>query len=201
VTNLLQHRRRVHSVILTAVLLLPIVPGCSPDRGEPVPLDGTPIALLDYVAVAPTAWTAKQPGSSMRLAEYDTPAVPDAEPGELVVYYFGAGQGGSVEANVERWTAQFANEDGTRPEPVITRITDAAFPTAVVELRGRYARNIGMGDASVEARPDQVLLSAILETPRGNLYVQLHGPAASVLAQKESFLSFVRSVRPHEAVS
>jgi len=186
---------------MLAVLSLALTAGCSTDRGQAVPLDGTPVTLLQYVAVAPASWTAKPAGSSMRLAEYDTPAAAGEEPGEAVVYFFGAGQGGSLEANVERWRTQFSHEDGSRPEPGITRMTDAAFPASVVELRGRYARNIGMGGAATEAKPDQVLLAAIVETPEGNLYVQLHGPAASVLAQKEGFLAFVRSVRPHTPVS
>ena len=38
----------------------------------------------------------------MRLATYQVP-----ESGECGVYYFGQGQGGGVEANIDRWIGQF----------------------------------------------------------------------------------------------
>ena len=43
----------------------------------------------------------------MRLATYTV--APDAECG---VYFFGSGQGGSVEANLDRWIGQFLQADG-----------------------------------------------------------------------------------------
>jgi hypothetical protein len=44
----------------------------------------------------------------MRAASYTVAAAPgDAAPSECVVYFFGAGQGGSIEANFERWKSQF----------------------------------------------------------------------------------------------
>src|ERR1700732_1069632 len=52
----------------------------------------------------PKNWQA-QAQRPMRLATY---VVPDG--GECGVYYFGPGQGGGVQANVERWVGQF-------PEP------------------------------------------------------------------------------------
>jgi hypothetical protein len=56
---------------------------------------------------APAAWTA-QAERPMRAATYAIPAAPgDKEEGECAVYYFGRSQGGSVEANLKRWIAQF----------------------------------------------------------------------------------------------
>ena len=52
---------------------------------------------------APAGWAAKGE-SPMRAASYTIPpAAGDSEGGECVVYYFGAGQGGGVEANIKRW--------------------------------------------------------------------------------------------------
>ena len=48
----------------------------------------------------------------MRKASYDVPKVSgDAEDGELAVFYFGPGQGGSIDANVDRWVKQFSGVD------------------------------------------------------------------------------------------
>ena len=178
-----------------------VAAACGSADNEPVVLDGTPVALLEYVATAPADWQQRQPGSQMRLAEFTTPAAGDAAAAEVVVYFFGQGQGGDLAANVERWRNQFANDDGTRPEPEITQENGAAFSTTVVKLRGRYARSIGMGDTTTVVRPDQILLAAIVETPRGNLHVQMHGPATTVTAQEPSFRRFISGIRAHSPQS
>src|SRR5258705_6661060 len=65
-------------------------------------------------AKVPSEWTEQTPSSSMRKAQYVLPKVAgDGEDGELAVFYFGMGQGGSVEANIERWIGQIAQPDGS----------------------------------------------------------------------------------------
>lgn len=168
--------------------------GTSEEAG---PLNGQPVGLLEYVATAPAEWVPTPTSSTMRLAEFTTPADGGAEGGEVVAYYFGPGQGGSVEANVERWKAQFFDDAGGHPEPTLETVAGGMFPATAVTLEGAYARSVGMGGAAEDAVPDQMLIAAVVETPRGNLYVQLHGPAATVRAQREAFLGFIRTIRPH----
>lgn len=175
--------------------LVPLMAACETGRAS-VEASGNPVTLLDYTTTAPADWVTQAPSSSLRLAQYEVPAqASDSLGGEVVVYYFGAGQGGSVEANTARWRAQFFEDSGGHPEPTVTRLEDASFPTTVVELRGRYARAIGMGGTQAEAAPDQVLLAAVVETPQGSLFIQLHGPSATVLGQKDAFYGFVRGLR------
>ena len=45
----------------------------------------------------------------MRKATYGIPAAPGAEAGECGVFFFGKGQGGSVDDNLSRWAGQFEN--------------------------------------------------------------------------------------------
>ena len=62
----------------------------------------------------PAGWGAHPP-RQMRVATYLVPAASgDAEGGECAVFYFGNDQGGGVDANIERWVAQFedAKEGG-----------------------------------------------------------------------------------------
>src|SRR6187549_732359 len=62
--------------------------------------------------VAQPGWVSETPATSSRKAQYRLPhASGDSEDAALVVYYFG-GQGGSVQANLERWAAQFEQPDG-----------------------------------------------------------------------------------------
>ena len=63
---------------------------------------------------APDAWTAEKPTSNMRIAQYKLPkADGDPEDASLVLYYFGAGQGGNVQANIDRWIGQMQQSDGS----------------------------------------------------------------------------------------
>jgi len=51
---------------------------------------------------APAGWTTRGP-APMRAATYTIPAAPgDQADGECAVYFFGAGQGGSPQANIDR---------------------------------------------------------------------------------------------------
>jgi hypothetical protein len=192
-------RRSGRAAALAPALLFLLV-ACGRDSGAsaaPV-MPGNPVALLDYVAVAPPAWQSRPPTSSMRVAEFALPgATGETDPSEVIVFFFGPGQGGSVEANLNRWSAQFTKADGSHPEPSIQKLSDTAFTTTIVEFRGNYARGIGMGGTPDEAMPDQILLAAVVETPGGNLYIQAHGPAASIEAQRDAFRTFVSGIRSH----
>lgn len=149
------------------------------------------VELLEWSARAPIGWTVETPTSTMRLAEFRIGTGEEAA--EVVVYFFGAGQGGSVEANVERWTSQFVDEGGGPVRPLVRPLDGTRFPTTIVELEGTYTRRVGMGsdDAGV---PGQRLASAVMETPNGSLFIQLHGPVGTVRAQQPALEEFLRSI-------
>lgn len=154
----------------------------------------TKVQLLDLTAAVPSAWVAERPASSMRLAQFRVPAASGSGEAEFVVFYFGQGQGGSVDANIARWQAQFSSPDGKPFAPKIERFTVGNMPVTVAELTGTYARSVGMGGGE-PAKPDQTLLAAVLEAPKGNLWIQLHGPRATVGANREAFLAMLRGIK------
>ena len=69
-----------------------------------------------------------------------------------------------------------------------------AFKTTVAEFEGTYARGIGMGPGSAEAVPDQELIAAVVETPKGNLFLQLFGDSKAVSAVRKDFLDMVTAI-------
>jgi hypothetical protein len=156
---------------------------------------GTAVTLLDYSASVPAGWEVRPPGNEMRLAEYTVRAPGGADSAEVVVYYFGEGQGGSVQANIDRWSSQFSLPDGGPVTPTTTKLDDASFPTTLVELEGNYGRGMGMGPGRESATAGQALDAAVVETPKGNLYIQLFGDTASVRGGRTAFLEFVTSIR------
>lgn len=155
----------------------------------------TTVTFLDYRTTVPAGWTSRAPASAMRLAEFVV-ASPDATaPGaEVVVYFFGKGQGGTVESNLARWKAQFSNPSGAPVPETVTRDSSGAFPITIAEYRGTYARGIGAGSPD-QARPDQALVAGIAETPRGTLFIQLFGPAGRVAAERDAFVRFLKGLR------
>ena len=154
----------------------------------------TTVTLLDYKTTVPAGWTPRTPSSNMRLAEYTIAGADATNGAEVVVYFFGKGQGGNVEANLARWKGQFSTPDGSPVPETVTRDSTGAFPITFAEYRGTYARGIGAGDAS-QAKTGQILLAGIAETPRGTLFIQLFGPAARVAAERDAFMRFVRGLR------
>jgi hypothetical protein len=152
----------------------------------------TTLALLDYHTTVPATWTTRAPSSTMRLAEYVVPTTSTGS-AEVVVYFFGQGQGGNVDANLARWKAQFSTPDGSPVPEAIIRETSGPFPITFAEYRGNYRRGIGMGSAD-SVRTGQTLIAGIAQTPRGTLFIQLFGNSARVADEKPAFLQFVRGL-------
>jgi len=128
----------------------------------------------------------------MRLATYTV--APGAECG---VYYFGPGQGGSVEANLDRWMGQFLQADG-KPSPAaakITKRTQDGLKISTVDVSGAYT---GMGGpvSQSPAVPGYRLLGAIVEGPGGSVFFKLTGPAKTIAANQAAFGKMIASLAP-----
>ncbi|MEA3247755.1 MAG: hypothetical protein U9Q74_16520 [Gemmatimonadota bacterium] len=155
---------------------------------------GTPITLLGYHATPPANWVARTPTSSMRLAMFTVPPDVNGEATEVVVFFFGASQGGDVAANTARWRDQFTNPGAPAPVERVARDSIGAFPITIAEYEGSYRRGVGAGSAD-SVRANQGLTAAMVQTPRGTLFVQLFGPVARVRAERERFVAFARGIR------
>ena len=152
------------------------------------------VSLLDYKTTVPKGWTSRAPSSTSRLAEYVVPGTDNAGVVEVVVYFFGKSQGGNVQANLTRWKGQFSTPDGSAVPETITRDSTGLFPITFAEYRGTYRRGVGAGSAD-SVRTGQTLIAAIAETPRGTMFIQMFGPSAQVVAQRDPFMKFVRGLK------
>jgi hypothetical protein len=143
----------------------------------------------------PKGWTSA-PASSMRVATYRTPAAPgDPEGGEVAVFYFGPGQGGSVDANVDRWFAQITGEPGSK-KPTRSQIKVGAIPVTLCAAEGIY--NSGMAapaGGSSGPRKGFALEGAIAEGPQGAVFFKLTGPKKTVAKAKAGFDVLVKSLK------
>jgi hypothetical protein len=140
----------------------------------------------------PAGWTAEPPSSAMRVVTYRVPPAPgDREPGEVGVFFFGAGEGGSVEANIDRWIAQFASEPGS-PKPARRVETVNGIRVTRVSIEGTYSS--GMPGGPRTPKPAFALIGAIAEGPGGNVFFKLTGPSKTVHKAAPQFEALVRSL-------
>jgi hypothetical protein len=145
---------------------------------------------------APAQWKA-QPNRPMRAATYSVPRTSgDAEDGELAVFYFGPGQGGSVDANIKRWIGQFTAPGGG-PADKLAKVSKAqvkGLPVTRIDLTGTYRPAGGPMMQAGAPKPGYRLLGAIVEGPQGAVFFKFTGPSKTVAANQAAFEKLIQSV-------
>jgi hypothetical protein len=158
----------------------------------PVP-PGTGTGVTGLTWGVPRGWKAETPSSPMRRAQYRVPG-PGGD-AELVVFYFGPGQGGDALSNASRWAGQFRQPDGRNPTAAMktSEIQVGELKVTLVEVRGTYAG--GMGGTAAGERPGYQLLGAIASGPDANWFFKLTGPETTVTSQRAAFEGLIRSLK------
>ncbi len=143
---------------------------------------------------APAGWKAEGP-RPMRAATYSiAPAAGDTAGAECVVNFFGPGQGGGVDANVERWKGQVLGPDGKPATAKVDKRTVRGVPITIIDSSGSYTGMGGPMMASPKAVPGYRLLGAIVEGPGGSVFFKLTGPAKTVASQQKNFDQLLASI-------
>src|SRR5215813_12786354 len=146
----------------------------------------------------PAGWVAKKPSSSMRVADFTLPKVAgDPEDATTTIYFFGAQQGGSVQANMERWIGQMKQPDG-RPSKDVAKssnLTAHGLKVSIVDVSGTYVAETAPGSGQNFNKPGFRQIAAVVETPGGNYYVKLTGPAKTVAKWEQSYFDLLKTLR------
>lgn len=151
---------------------------------------------LGTITVQPPAgWRSITPSSTMRKAQYVLPKVAgDLEDAELIVFNFGAGQGGGVEENLKRWEGQFENAS----KPKIVKKKVAGMNVTIMDISGTYKQQAMGGPfagGAVTKKLNFRMLAAIVEAPDSSYFFKLAGPAKTVAKWEKSFNEFIGSVQ------
>lgn len=162
---------------------------------------GQKVSLPDVVGTAPATWKATRPTemqARFRLVQFRLPrAAGDAVDPELIVFYFGAGGGGGVPANLERWRGMF-DGDMSGKGKVATQ-SRGGLKITTLDLSGTYKDRPSPMAPSFTSRPGYRMLAAAVETTRaggqGPYWVRLVGPAKSVAAQSAAWQAFLKSLK------
>jgi hypothetical protein len=136
---------------------------------------------------APAGWTSKG-STSMRAATYP---VGDAE---CVVYFFGQGQGGSVEANMSRWNGQFT-VNGKPAVAKTAKKTIHGLNVSLMDVTGTYEGMSGAQMTPDAPKGDYRMLAAIVEGPGGNIFIKFTGPTKTIAANQTKFDALLNSIQ------
>ena len=178
------HRYSANSLRWAATLLWLLAPGNAPAA------QGSVAGVRWSV---PARWS-EQPPRKMRFATYLVPGAKGAEAGECAVFYFGKGQGGSVEENLTRWAKQFEQPASRKTS---TR-TVSGLKVHIADLWGTYVGPEGPMMESPERKPNYRLLGAIVEAPGGLVFFKCIGPAETISQTEEDFDRLIQSLAKGE---
>lgn len=136
-------------------------------------------------------WVRQQAVSAMRAGQfiYDHEDK-DLTDVELIIFFFGAGQGGGVQANIDRWVSQFEGA----PESKTEVKEMGGKKVTLLTVKGTYLESMG-GPFSGNKTPkaDYTMLAAILPSDQGDVFLKLTGPTKSVDAMGDAFMKFAAS--------
>jgi hypothetical protein len=165
--------------------------------GSQVPPAALPIGITWE---DPPSWQRLPGGNPMRKATYRPPrAAGDSEDPELAVFYFGPGQGGGIDANVDRWVKQFTE---VKPDAIRREERQAnGLRQHTVEIpSGTFNSGGMMPGSATQPKKGFAMLAGIVEAPSGVYFFKMTGPVASVKAARETFYKLLDSVKPSQVL-
>lgn len=145
---------------------------------------------------APDGWVTEKASSSMRVAQYKLPkAEGDNDDASLVLYYFGATQGGTAQANIDRWISQMQQPDGSasKDKAKTETTTINGLKVTTVDVSGTYTAEMAPGSGTFHNDTNYRLRAAVVETPKGNYFVKLAGPAKTIARWDQAYTDYLKS--------
>jgi hypothetical protein len=139
----------------------------------------------------PAEWAWIDVTSPMRKAQLKVPGASAEQSADVVFFHFGAGGGGDVASNAQRWLAQFKGAEGAgkiEPQEI------AGTKVTLVTTEGTFSSGMPGGPAT--PLENHALLGAIIEGSEGSVFVKMTGPAALVKSSREKFLAFITAALP-----
>lgn len=144
------------------------------------------VKAKDLTLKVPEAWKQKQGTSPLRAAEFQiAPTADDKEGADVVVFHFGAGQGGGVPENLDRWLKQF---EATGRKSKVFSGESAAGKYTLIDLTGTFNKPVGPPiQQKTEPKSGWRVLNVLLEAPNGPYFLRLDGPEKTVTAAEAAF--------------
>ena len=171
-------------------------PGYSTTQALPTSSRPVQTAAGELRYKVPEGWKVESPTSDMRAAQYKLPkAAGDSEDALLVLYYFGQGQGGSAQANIDRWINQIVQPDGqsSKERAKTGSLTVNGLQVNTVDVTGNYSGGMSPDSAPANKQSIYRLRAAVIDTPKGSYFVKLTGPEKTVGHWDEAYTAYLKS--------
>jgi len=143
-----------------------------------------PVKVGAFTFTLPEGWKTVTPSSAMRKAQLEIGQGSDKA--EVTFFQFGPDQGGSVTDNLARWFAQFSGGDDKRKTETVQA---GSVKITYATTEGTFSS--GMPGGPTTPMTGYALSGAILESPDGNVFIKMTGPAAVVKSASEAFKKMV----------
>lgn len=162
------------------------------DKKEDAASAGETLNAGEFTFTYGKPWEEVKVTSSMRAGQLKYNHEGDLPDPEVVFYYFGPGQGGGIDANIDRWIGQFEGTPKTEKETVEVDGKKIHFLYAT----GTYLESSGGPFAGKKtSQPGYMLLGAILESSEGAVFLKLYGEEKAVKALKDDFKKLATSAK------
>lgn len=152
--------------------------------------DQTKIEVGGLVMPKPVTWVWTTPSMQFRALQYAVPAQGvNAPAAELVFSVFPAGDGGPVDANLDRWANQFRAGAEAAPSKRAESMV-SGMKIWRIESNGDY---MGMGAAA--PRPGYMQLGAIVQAQGRSVFIKVVGPQQTVESNRAAFEAMIAGIK------
>lgn len=156
------------------------------------------VRLGAYASTAPRAWREVPRPRPPRLRHFVLPRAPgDSRDGDLIIFHFGPGGGGTVDANLARWETLMESPSGSAPKARVTRWGKRGFRVTTLELQGTYLYRHRPLDLSL--RPQRYrkhrLIGVVFECIDGPYFIRVVGPRNTIAKHQRRMQAWLRGFR------
>lgn len=152
--------------------------------------DDRQIELGKLVLEAPKAWEKKKPQSRIVAYEFSASSKDEKDDARFTVMK----AGGTIEANLQRWYAQFKQPDGgsTKERAKVEKKQIAGRDVHLVDIAGTY---IAPPFAGGGVFPNYRMLGGIVVADDGLYFLKFLGPRETIAEHEKAFARMVENLR------
>jgi hypothetical protein len=184
---------RATGLLLAGAAMLALAGGL---RADDVEIDG-------LKSKTPKDWKAKEIPENLKQFRAYMATLPKAEgdkdDADLVVFYFGQGGGGGVDANVKRWKDTFNPPEGKTIDDVskVENIKVGDVKATVLSVSGTYKFKAAPFDPNSPTvmKPDYKMVGVVFESPKGPYFFRLTGPAKTIDKHQKAFDEWLKNFK------
>jgi hypothetical protein len=159
---------------------------------------GTQVKLGGLESRTPRDWYEEKPTNRMGVYQFRlSPIEDDKDNAEVVIFYFGEGQGGSVEQNIKRWKDSFVPPEGKKIDDVakVQKMNVGNIPVTYLDIQGTYRFPSFNPNDKTTIRPNYRMLAVVFESKKGPYFIRMVGPAKTVAYYKKGFDEWIKGFK------